>query len=265
VCAIRFRFCQITVQVVFIGKRLIVYVALLNLLKEVVMDIVVEIKKLESRKELNQHSLIQRMRKETFSKEQVAVVLGQWFHPLHYFPSFVSRYIGICPDMVTKTLMSKLVWQELGEGDPKRAHEVFFINTMQDAGFTLDQFLEVEAFPATVELVSEYKDKSGYDHLASLGYVYATESADLLMVSSIGSAVRKATDVKRLPWVDIHVSQEPDHTDCVDHAVANDLSAEECNSVLASADSMFKIWCEFFSSIEAEMDNLGTTLNLKFG
>jgi len=225
------------------------------------MDIIESIKNLESRSKLNKHSLIQRMRKEDFTRDQIAIVLGQWFHPLHYFPSFVSRYIGICPDMETKTLMSKLVWQELGEGDPNRAHEKFYIDTMTDVGFSEAEFINVDAFPATVKLVSEYREKSSDDHLASLGYVYATESADLLMVSSIGSAVRRTTGVKRLPWVDIHVTQEPDHTDSVDGAVSNGYITQDYDKVITAADVMFNIWCDFFSQIEMAMDNLPNSFN----
>lgn len=214
------------------------------------MDIVEHLKIRESRKALINHSLISRMRKDDLSREQVGVVLGQWFHPLHYFPSFVSRFIGITPSMPVKTLMSKIVWQELGEGDATRAHETFYIDTMSEAGFSSQTVAHTPAFPATARLVKEYEEKSANNHLASLGYVYATEAADLAMVSSIGSAVKRATGMKRLPWVDIHVAQEPDHTDCVDGAVAADLTAQEIEQVIAAADDMFGFWCDFFTEIE---------------
>ena len=31
------------------------------------------------------------------SKEQIVIILGQWFHPLHYFPTFLSRLISVSP------------------------------------------------------------------------------------------------------------------------------------------------------------------------
>ncbi|PQJ44594.1 hypothetical protein BTO01_29155 [Vibrio jasicida] len=222
------------------------------------MDIVEHLKKRESRQALINHSLVSKMRKDDLSLEQVGVVLGQWFHPLHYFPSFVSRFIGITPSMPVKTLMSKIVWQELGEGDIKRAHETLYIDTMSEAGFSNQTVAHTPAFASTARLVREYEEKSVDNHLASLGYVYATEAADLAMVSSIGSAVRRATGMKRLPWVDIHVAQEPDHTDCVDGAVAADLTSEEIEQVIAAADAMFGFWCDFFTEIEKAIAQIET-------
>lgn len=224
------------------------------------MSILNEIKDLESRKALLHHPLLKRMRQEELSREQVAVVLGQWFHPLHYFPSFVSRYIGICPEMQIKTLMSKIVWEELGEGDPARAHESFFIDTMLGVGFDKHALTHATPFPATRALVHEYHEKSGNDALASLGYVYATEAADLLMVGSIGAAVRRTTGVKQLPWVDIHIKQEPGHSDSVDSAVRVNLTEEESVKVLAAASKMFQCWCNFFTDIETAVNQLEPAL-----
>jgi hypothetical protein len=59
----------------------------------------------------------------TLSREQVVIILGQWFHPLHYFPTFLSRLISVSPEIETQTFVSRILWEELGEGDPRRAHE----------------------------------------------------------------------------------------------------------------------------------------------
>lgn len=218
------------------------------------MNILEMLKKSEHRKALNEHSLIKRMRSEEFNRDQVAAILGQWYHPLHYFPSFVSRFIGITPSLEVKTMMSKIVWQELGEGDTRRAHERIFETTMQDVGFKKEDFIDVAPLNATKKLVDEYEAKSANAPLDSLGYVYATEAADLLMVSSIGSSVRRTTGVRELPWVDIHVKQEPDHTDSVDGAVKTDFSPEELDTIVKAAEKMFGLWCDFFSNIEIEVD-----------
>lgn len=218
------------------------------------MNIIEEIKSLPARQALFSHPFVERMKKQPLSQQQVAVILAQWFHPLHYFPSFVSRFIGIAPTMELKVLMSKIVWQELGEGDPGQAHEALFVETMTGVGFQAGELVGRPALPATARLVGAYAQKSADDYLSSLGYLYATEAADLLMVAAIGAAVRKTSGAKRLAWVDIHVKQEPDHTDCVDSAVADGLDAAERAAVLRSAAAMFAMWCDFFSDIEAAVD-----------
>src|ERR1044072_2769945 len=75
----------------------------------------------------------------TLSIEQVDIILGQWFHPLHYFPTFLSRLISVSPQLETQTYVSRILWEELGEGDPRRSHERVYIETISDGGFAQEQ------------------------------------------------------------------------------------------------------------------------------
>src|ERR1044072_5889849 len=59
----------------------------------------------------------------TLPREQAVVIVGQWFHPLHYFPVFLSRLISVTPNVAAQTYISRILWEELGGGDPRRAHE----------------------------------------------------------------------------------------------------------------------------------------------
>src|SRR5215210_3129454 len=93
----------------------------------------------------------------TLSREQVVISLGQWYHPLHYFPTFLSRLISVVPDLGTKTFISRILWQELGEGQPPRAHEKVYLETIHHNGFTEDQVTHAEPSPATSDLVDGYK------------------------------------------------------------------------------------------------------------
>src|SRR5215216_4532455 len=72
------------------------------------------------------------------SKDQLATLLGQWYHPLHYFPVFLSRIISMAPSLEMQTYICRILWQELGEGDPARSHEKLFIETFVDIGIEQD-------------------------------------------------------------------------------------------------------------------------------
>ena len=61
------------------------------------------------------------------SAGRVATVLGQWFHPLHYFPVFLSRLVSVAPNVEAQAEIARILWQELGEGDYRRAHEEIYI------------------------------------------------------------------------------------------------------------------------------------------
>jgi pyrroloquinoline quinone (PQQ) biosynthesis protein C len=183
------------------------------------------------------------------SSEQVAVILGQWYHPLHYFPVFLSRLVAVTPRIEVQTHVSRILWQELGAGDSKRAHELIYISTLTDAGFRRDKVAEAAPFESTERLVEGYRQASE-DYLSGLGFLYATEVADLAMVSSIGELVRRATGTRDLPWVDIHIQQEPDHVESSSQALRPYFSAGEQTRIVESGERMWSLWIGFFRGIK---------------
>src|SRR5262245_21363310 len=161
------------------------------------------------RRQLISSPFFQKISGSGLTAGQVSTFLGQWWHPLHYFPVFLSRLLSVTPRIEMKTAISKILYQELGEGDAARAHEVIYINTMVPLGFDRAELAAAAPLPATARLVAAYSEASA-DLMHGLGFMYGTEVADLAMVSAIGAAVRTVTGATRLPWVDIHVEPEPE-------------------------------------------------------
>src|ERR1044072_6983237 len=114
----------------------------------------------------------------TLSSDQGVIILGQWFHPLHYFPTFLSRLISVSPNLETQTYVSRILWEELGEGDPGRAHEKVYLDTISDGGFAKEQVAGAPPFVATRRLIEGYEQASS-DCLSGLGFLYGTEVVDL--------------------------------------------------------------------------------------
>ncbi len=183
------------------------------------------------------------------SRDEVATVVGQWWHPLANFPCYLSRLIAVIPDFGTQTAISRILFEELGEGDPKRAHPLVYIDTMTDAGFTKEEIIGAPPLPATAALIDGY-DESTADVLSGLGYLYGTETADLAMVSGIGKAVYHISQREHLPWVDIHVQQEPGHVDAADEAIEPRFSPDEEAAIVRAAEKMWSLWINFFSQFD---------------
>ncbi|HEU5180259.1 MAG TPA: iron-containing redox enzyme family protein [Candidatus Polarisedimenticolia bacterium] len=201
------------------------------------------------RKKLISHPFFDKIRTAPLSRGQVATFLGQWWHPLHYFPVFLSRLISVSPRVELQTAISKILYQELGEGDAQRAHEVLYVSTMTPLGFSRSEVACAAPFPATARLVAAYAESSA-DLMAGLGFMYGTEVADLAMVSGIGTAVRRATGAGTLPWVDIHVEQEPEHVARANDSLSLDLTEAQEKELLAHAESMWRHWVAFFDELE---------------
>jgi hypothetical protein len=183
------------------------------------------------------------------TEDRVAVILGQWYHPLHYFPVFLSRLISVAPTIEAQTFISRILWQELGQGNPKLAHEEIYIDTMTDAGFERGVIAASPAFESTRHLVNRYEEASA-NYLSGLGFLYGTEVADLAMVSSIGKLVRNCTGKGALPWVDIHVEQEPDHVETSCKTLMPAFLREEQAQIISSAEEMWSLWVNFFAGVK---------------
>ena len=190
----------------------------------------------------------------TLAPEQVVVILGQWFHPLHYFPTFLSRLISVSPRMETQTYVSRILWEELGEGDPRHAHENVYIETISDGGFAKEQVAGTPPLNATRKLVEGYEDAST-NWLSGLEFLYGTEVVDLPMVATIGELMRRCTGKRDLPWVNIHVSQEPGHVDSANATLKPAFSAEEQRDIVKYAEQMWTLWIDFFKDIRHEILN----------
>jgi hypothetical protein len=63
--------------------------------------------------------------------------------------------------------------------------------------------------------------------------------------------VRRATRAERLRWVDIHVSQEPEHVAKARDAVGLDLSAWDTGLLVEHAQLGWALWREFLTSLDA--------------
>lgn len=200
------------------------------------------------RKNLIHHRFFDEIRAGQLTRSDVAVFLGQWWHPLHYFPDFLSRSIAAVPRLETRTAICAILFQELGEGDPAMAHERIYLETMAAAGFSQKEVAEAPPFEATRNLIQGY-ERASTEETSALGFVYGTEVADLAMVSGIGAAVRRVSGLKNLPWVDIHVLQEPNHVDKAGDALQPEFSSNDFERVVASAEEMWRLWIAFFSEL----------------
>jgi pyrroloquinoline quinone (PQQ) biosynthesis protein C len=202
------------------------------------------------RAELINHRFFARVRQSPdLDKVQVARFLGQWWHPLHYFPTFLSKLVSNLRDLEMKTAVSKILWEELGEGKPENAHERIYVSTMTSAGFTAESVNAQAALPATERLVQRYNEAAG-DTWSGLGFLYGTEVADLAMVSGIGISVRRVTGHKDLPWVTIHAHQEPGHITSAQDAMPVELTELELRRIHDGAREMWSLWIAFFDTLD---------------
>jgi Iron-containing redox enzyme len=196
------------------------------------------------RHELVEHPFLSYATTMPAGRTGVEELIGQWWHPLSYFPTFLSRAIAVVPLLEMRTAIAQILNEELGEGDPERAHQEIYVTTMVGAGIPREQVVEAPPSAATMRLIEGYETSTN-DPLTSLGFLFGTETADLAMVSGIGNAVRTTLGVYSLPWVDIHVQQEPGHVENAGLAIC--AAPTEADQIIKSSERMWSLWVEFFS------------------
>lgn len=197
------------------------------------------------------HEFFKQVNVRDLSHEHVEIFLGQWWHPLHYFPTFLARCIAVLPDIESKSAITRILSTEAGVRSAKAAHEVIYADSMEKAGYDRQTVTGSAPFPETAALVAWY-EKCSADHCSALGGIYATEVTDLLMVSAIGEAVKRESGTERNAWVDIHVAQEPDHVEEAGNALISGLTPEQEQAVLDSAEEMWRCWTAFFDRLAVE-------------
>lgn len=174
--------------------------------------------------------------------------LGQYWRPIHYFAAFLGRVIAAIPYVEIQTVVSRILWQELGEGVPARAHEVIYVDTMTRAGFDRRQVCDSPANAATQALMRGYQESTG-DYCRALGFLYGTEIIDLTIVKGLGEAVQRATGHENLAWVNIHVVQEPDHVVSANESMKRRFTDAERRSIVDSAALHWELWDGFFTTL----------------
>jgi pyrroloquinoline quinone (PQQ) biosynthesis protein C len=213
-----------------------------------------ELEKRARRQQVVSHPFLKRIRTQELTKPQVSVIVGQYWYPIHYVTEFLPKVIAVVSDLSMRTYVSKILWQELGEGDPDQAHETLYLETMVGGGIDADDVRNMPALSATDRLVHGYRDSTS-DPFSAIGFLYGTEVIDLAMVSSVGAAVRNTTGVEHLPWVDIHLKQEPDHVSSVKNLVASSLTEEQRRKVVEEAENIWSLWSDFYDAIQEKIDN----------
>jgi len=218
------------------------------------MDFKYRLENSEVRKSLIQHKFFKYVRNHEISIAQCALMLGQWYYPLHNFTNYLSRLVAVSNLTEVKTYISKILWQELGEGEPNRAHLTIYIQTMKRAGFKEETFIDVRANVSTIELIKQYNE-STENILSGLGFLYGTEVADLAMVAGIGVAVRKSSGINNVPWVDIHVQQETQHVDSAEKSILGKFNTDEQDVIYENAKKIWYLWILFFDSLYQQISS----------
>jgi pyrroloquinoline-quinone synthase len=200
------------------------------------------------------HKLLNYLATDDLTQEQVECALGQYWYPIHYFPDFLALLLSKCNQLEIKTFVSKVLYQELGEGSLHKSHEVLFTKVLP--GFDVSSMKKIGQTQCLMALF----EHSSNNYIDGIGFFYATEAIDLSIVTGLSVAIKTIRKKSKLPWETIHLVQEPDHTDCVDTIFFSHLTDEEQRKVVESTHAAWIAWDQFFDGIYDSMKELTSSV-----
>jgi hypothetical protein len=195
------------------------------------------------------HRLLDVLQNQPLTQQSLAVALGQYWHPIHYFTEFLALCLTVIGDLGLRSRVSLILYQELGQGDSKRAHESLYLNAVQRAGISVQDVIGAEPLLQTEALLAGFREAIN-TRTQAIAYLYATEIIDLRLVKSLGAAITRASGGAVPDWVTMHEQQEGDHVMTARDLVTL-LSVSEVDEVLKHAEDAWTRWQGFYDGIGA--------------
>ncbi len=176
---------------------------------------------------------------------------SQYWYPISWFPSFLGNAVGAAVDLPTQNSIAHILWQEVGQGRAEDSHTQIFVDTFAMAGISPDAIVDQPMTPATERLMELYRTSTA-TRAGAVGSLLATEAIDLTIVEGLGAGLRQHVAAQQeLPWVDIHVEQEPSHTEQSESAATETIDLAESERIEEAAISMWNAWASFFTEVPA--------------
>lgn len=212
------------------------------------------------------HPFVERCRAGQLTLAQVRVLGAQMYRFCHQFPSFLALALAACTQDDARIVIGENLWEELGEGDPRRAHAELFRKFTRALGLDDAQLAAMPVLPETAALVDTYLNLSKrFGVLGILGALcYASEGIVGALYSQIQGALRQAAPFDRdaLKFFEVHIDVDDGHADKLESILLPMLRTPEDELLVEQAiRAAMDARCAFFDGVLREADFSGWHYN----
>lgn len=200
------------------------------------------------------HPFVERCRAGRLTVEQVRVLGGQMYQFSREFTRFLAKALAVCHDETARMVIAENLWEELGEGDPERAHAALFRRFTRALGISDLQLAAIPPEPETAALIDTYlglSDRHGV--LGILGALcYASEGIVGALYSQIEAGLLSAVAFERqdLVFFDEHICVDDGHADKLESVLLPCLhSARDIEAVETAIREALDARCRFFDGV----------------
>ena len=205
------------------------------------------------------HAFVERCRTGALTLAQVRVLGAQMYKFCHQFPRFLALALAACPQEDARIVIAENLWEELGEGDPQRAHAALFRQFTRALGLDDVQLAAVPAQPETAALVDTYVGLSErYGVLGILGALcYASEGIVGALYTQIQRGLLQAApfDAAALKFFEVHIHVDDGHADQLESVLLPMLrTPQEVLLVEEAIRAALDARCAFFDGVLREAE-----------
>jgi pyrroloquinoline-quinone synthase len=200
------------------------------------------------------HPFVERCRAGQLTLPQVRVLGAQMYKFCHEFPCFLASALASCKHEEARMVIAENLWEELGEGDPQRAHATLFRRFTQALGIDDAQLSAVSAQPETAALIDTYLNLSDrYGVLGILGALcYASEGIVAALYTQIQRGLLRTIpfDKQALVFFDVHIHVDDGHADKLESVMLPMLrTPQDVHLVEQAIRTALDARCRFFDGV----------------
>ena len=208
------------------------------------------------------HPFVERCRAGQLTLDQVRVLGAQMYKFCHQFPSFLAIALAACSQEDARIVIGENLWEELGEGDPQRAHAALFRRFTRALGIDDAQLSIVPALPETAALIDTYRHLTdSYGVLGILGALcYASEGIVGALYTHIQTGLLQASafDKDALMFFEVHIHVDGGHADKLEAILLPMLCTPHDESLVEQAiRTALDARCRFFDAVLRKAERNG--------
>lgn len=200
------------------------------------------------------HPFVERCRAGELTLAQVRVLGGQMYKFSSEFTCFLAKALASCRDEQARLVIGQNLWEELGEGDPDRAHPELFRRFTRALRISDRELLAIPAEPETTQLIDTYLGLSDrYGELGLIGALcFASEGIVAGLYSQIETGLLKAVafDKADLAFFEVHIHVDDGHAQNLESILLPRLrGAEDVERTEAAIGAALDARCRFFDGV----------------
>jgi len=200
------------------------------------------------------HPFVARCRAGELTLEQVRVLARQMYKFCHSFPRYLATALALCTDEDTRMVIAENLWDELGEGDPLRAHAALLRRFTRALDITDAQLEAAPTLPETTELIDTYLGLAAQHGLPGIlgALCFASEGIVAALYTTIQNGLLRSTalEPEALEFFTVHIHVDVGHADQLEAVLLPLLQSPHARAQARQAIALaLDARCRFFDGV----------------